>query len=233
MKEGDKKGFLTLLKSEMKLDSVGKRNRKYGIFLCDCGKTKEILLTSVRNSVVQSCGCYKSKIMKEIHTTHGMTNSPTYNTWHSMIQRCNAETGQYKDKNISVCQEWYVFENFLRDMGERPNDTTLDRINPAGNYEPSNCRWADDFIQAYNKTIRSTNTSGRTGVSFDKRLKKWQAYITYEKKFIVLGFFKTFEEAVHAREQAELKYHGSIKEDQYYLCQASALKLLPKPQPEK
>ena len=57
----------------------------------------------------------------------------------------------YKDLGVVMCNEWLDFTNFLKDMGERPIGTTLDRINPFGNYEPNNCRWADAKTQANNK----------------------------------------------------------------------------------
>ena len=54
-------------------------------------------------------------------------------------------------KGISYCERWEKFTNFFEDMGERPPGTTLDRINPYGNYEPGNCRWADIFTQENNR----------------------------------------------------------------------------------
>ncbi len=50
-----------------------------------------------------------------------------------------------------ICERWMVFENFLADMGERPEDMTLDRKNSDGNYEPSNCRWATAREQNLNR----------------------------------------------------------------------------------
>lgn len=82
---------------------------------------------------------------------HGMYGTPTYKSWSEMKYRCgNSKRNEYA--NISYCEEWEDFRNFLRDMGERPPNTTLDRIDPKGNYCKENCRWADWETQENNRT---------------------------------------------------------------------------------
>ena len=81
-----------------------------------------------------------------------MYGTPTYKSWSEMKRRCKypqIATGHYED--VTYCEEWEDFQNFYNDMGERPAGTSLDRIDPYGNYEPSNCRWANMVTQANNK----------------------------------------------------------------------------------
>lgn len=81
------------------------------------------------------------------------TRSPTYLSWRAMIQRVNGKTEKlkYGYAHVSIYEPWLKFENFLQDMGERPEGMTLDRIDVMGNYEPSNCRWADWRTQLKNR----------------------------------------------------------------------------------
>lgn len=79
----------------------------------------------------------------------------TYNSWHCMKQRCkNPNTVQYKyygGRGIGYCPGWEHFDNFLADMGERPEGMTLDRIDNNKDYSPQNCKWSTSEDQVNNR----------------------------------------------------------------------------------
>jgi hypothetical protein len=83
------------------------------------------------------------------------TRGPTYKSWQQMRHRCNGKNyfkrHRYGGRGIKCCERWNSYANFLSDMGERPAGMTLDRVNNDGDYEPSNCRWADARTQLRNK----------------------------------------------------------------------------------
>lgn len=87
---------------------------------------------------------------------HGMSRTPTYRSWCSMHRRCSGPGNRahlYRDAGVAVCDRWSSFSAFLKDMGERPAGTSLDRFpDQKGNYEPGNCRWATASEQAVNRT---------------------------------------------------------------------------------
>jgi len=92
----------------------------------------------------------------------GKKKHKLYQTWNLMVFRCHGKSGQdykyYGGRGIRVCARWfYSFDNFLEDMGPRPYGYTLDREDPNGNYEPSNCRWASRKTQSRNREYVSLN----------------------------------------------------------------------------
>lgn len=88
--------------------------------------------------------------------THGGTNTPLYQRWRAMLGRCEDPNHRawknYGGRGIEACAEWHDFSEFRADMGPgfAPH-LELDRINPDGNYEPSNCRWATRVEQQNNR----------------------------------------------------------------------------------
>lgn len=140
------------------------RSSRYGYYLhwkckCSCGNEKVVMGTNLKTGKTKSCGCKSSRLtLAERATTHGASNTLTYNSWRAMKDRCyskkHSEYKRYGALGTIVCERWInSYPNFLEDMGERPEAHSLDRINPFGNYEPSNCRWATHKEQANNKKM--------------------------------------------------------------------------------
>lgn len=185
--------------------------------ICSCGNLKNIRSSSLRSGATKSCGCLSVDTARKVSTTHGLSSSSTYRSYRHMLERCSnpKEAGfeDYGGRGITVCDRWVEsFENFLEDMGVKPENHVIDRIDPDGNYCPNNCRWVDRNTSSYNTRMQKTNTTGRTGVYWFKRVSKWIAAIHYNNKQIHLGYFSEFRDAVKARESAEIKYYGFTKE---------------------
>jgi hypothetical protein len=125
------------------------RNQKV-LVLCDCGNIKKCSLHGIYNGKSKSCGC----LVRE--DKHELSYTSEYFTWVSMRFRCSNKNHvsykYYGGRNISVCERWNKFSNFISDMGMKPDPSySLDRINNDGNYEPNNCRWASAKEQAANR----------------------------------------------------------------------------------
>ncbi len=95
------------------------------------------------------------KRTREANTTHGCRNTKVYRVWSGMLDRCRNPNGKdyqrYGARGIRVCESWYRFENFLRDMGAPPSGLMLERKDNGGNYCKENCVWATAKTQARNR----------------------------------------------------------------------------------
>ena len=108
-----------------------------------------------------------TKSFKERHG-HAKENLVTrsYTAWMNMKERCRGHQDHphcYSGKGVTVCERWFLFSNFLEDMGEPGKGMTLDRIDNDGIYEPLNCRWATRKQQQNNRaTNRILVCNGKT-----------------------------------------------------------------------
>lgn len=209
---GKKFGKLTVVKSAGENKTKTGKTYVYWSCLCDCGTEVILVGYKLKQGRSNCCGCNSNK---------GYSKHPVYSIYNAMRSRCyntsNADYYNYGSRGIKVCDRWLEprgvgFMNFLSDMGEKQDGDELDRICPDKDYEPSNCRWVKESLQAFNKRISKTNTSGRTGVQWSKQKNKWEVSIGFNSKRIYLGVAETFEDACRIRDSAEIEYYGFLKE---------------------
>jgi len=159
-----------------------KRDGRYRVACrCDCGAELVVRCLSLVNKNTSSCGCLQREAVASLNRRHGMSKTPTYVSYLNMVNRCtdpaNKKFPDYGGRGIAVCSSWLKsFDNFLADMGERPTNSTLERIETNGDYEPGNCRWASWKDQQNNKrsnrllehageTMTLQQWADRTGIS--------------------------------------------------------------------
>jgi hypothetical protein len=143
------------------------------VWLCEClicGNKTPVTRPNLRSGNTKDCGCMKSEKLSESKTIHGMSRTPTWNSWNKMNNRIRLGEKHSKIYGmIDIENRWVEsFENFLADMGERPKGKTLDRIDNTKGYFKDNCRWATQSEQNRN---RSTNViltyQGKTMCAID------------------------------------------------------------------
>ena len=117
---------------------------------CDCGNYTTVASVKLKNGNIVSCGCYRKRL-------NGDSKTRLYNVWSAMQNRCNDASHDHYDRyggrGITICTEWsdYLsFKEWALSTGYA-DDLSIDRIDPNGNYEPSNCKWSTQKEQCNNR----------------------------------------------------------------------------------
>lgn len=130
---------------------------------CDCGNVFYIRPYQFARNEYSSCGCRKRR--SPYNATHKLSKEKLYHIWETMRLRCSNPKSKryylYGARGIRVCDEWQndflAFREWALSSGYSQG-LSLDRIDPDGNYEPSNCRWATIKEQQNNRRITKKAT---------------------------------------------------------------------------
>lgn len=178
--KGQKFGRLTVLER----DCLEPKGRVRWICECSCGNYATVASSDLIKNHTQSCGCIHREMMKNKQFKHGLGGTRLYGIWRGMKSRCYNKKrkcyDRYGGRGITVCDEWLndfeSFYNWSLANGYR-DDLTIDRIDVNGNYEPSNCRWADiktqanntsknHMITAFGQTMTMKEWARKTGINY-------------------------------------------------------------------
>lgn len=192
---------------------------------CDCGNSAIIALRLLRSGRTQSCGCLraqKRQVARLVHGHAGRSRTAEYRAWAKMLERCRNPRAKhyelYGGRGITVCERWAKsFEAFLSDIGQRPSHKhSLDRIDPNGNYEPENCRWATTTEQARNTRRTRLITVNGQATTIPDAIEASGHTVTrvlYRRVYVrtVLHGME-FDRAISASLQAHLDMHALCEE---------------------
>lgn len=213
--------------------NTGKRCARW-LCECDCDdKTKKIVVgTSLKNNSSKSCGCHKKKVLSETKRKYNVYDlSADYGIGYTL----NGEEFYFDLEDYDIIKDYYWYKDKQGYIVARiydpvkskritmhrlimgfPNVTDIDHIHgikTRNDNRKGNLRVVTHSQNGMNKDLQSNNTSGVAGVGWYSKTNKWRAYIMIDRKFIHLGLFDSFEDAVKARKEAEEKYFGEFSYD--------------------
>lgn len=205
--------------------AYNKWRKKHWEVECDCGNITYVQTQKLISGHTRSCGCLSREVARKnrlAETKHGhMKNgraSRTYSSWRAMRGRCmninHNDYHRYGAVGITVCDEWSSFETFLKDMGERPKNTTIDRIDNSKGYYPGNCRWSTPVEQIHNSSSTKLNHNDIKNIRGDSRSQSIvaAAYGISQTNVSLIKTRKTWNDHVTLRKISMLEYNDLLRE---------------------
>lgn len=165
---GKRFGRLVVLEqAEYHIDKKGRKTKMWKC-KCDCGNETIVRHGGLQKGTTTSCGCFHKEIVGSLNRSHGLSANcgRLYPLWKSIKYRCyninSKDYARYGGRGIVMCDEWINdFQSFYdwaiangykeEKTDKGLNILTIDRIDVNGNYEPSNCRFVTNDVQAKNK----------------------------------------------------------------------------------
>ena len=212
------------------------RHRVQWLCKCDCGNEVIVDGDNLRTSHTKSCGCYNaesSSKRNKKYNTYDLSNDYGigYTTKNEKFYFDLEDYDKIKDCYWRIAKDGYIETDVTNRETKKSKRLLMHRLilNPSSNMDVDhiggrdtrndnrkiNLRVCTHQENIFNCGLSKNNTSGVTGVCWDKRYNKWLATITYNGKHIHLGYFDTFEDAVKTRKTAEEKYFGEYSYGYY------------------
>ncbi len=227
---GQKFGKLVAIKvSGFKQDNKGNK-RAVWLCKCDCGNEIEVCGTDLRSGHTQSCGCIHKEMLTKRNKEMSYNNIYNLSGEYGIGYDSKGEEFYFDLEDYDKIKNDYWFinsngyvvtSNNKKHMhrvitsvdGDIWTDIQVDHIhgeNTRNDNRKFNLRIATPSQNGMNKKIYSNNTSGHTGVYWNKSRNRWVSYISINKKLVCLGSYKSKEDAIKARKEAEEKYYGEF-----------------------
>lgn len=224
--------LIVLYRDEDAIHPGGSKSIKW-VCRCDCGNITSVYGGSLRRGDTTSCGCmigYCNSINKKKYNDYDLSGDYGigYDKDGMEFYFDLDDYDKIKRFNWVVDEDGYVISTdnerdfkkvrmhrVIMDLYPGNNNVLVDHIHGEAKYDNRKCnlRLANSSENCMNRALMCTNTSGVTGVQYDKRYGNWLAVITKNYEQIKLGHFDTFEKAVAARKAAEEKYFGDRSYD--------------------
>lgn len=192
---------------------------------CDCGNIVTVRSYMLKQGYTKSCGCLSKEITTEIgkrnkryncfefkedyvigYTRKGERFYIDLEDYEKIKDICWSYSGNYvigkeDGKHIRLHRLIMNLSSEDKRVVDHINHNTLDN-------RKSNLRIVNRSQNAMNRVVRANNKSGVPGVYYRKQESLWIANVMVNKKRVIVGRFKNFEDAVVARKEAEDKYYN-------------------------